>query len=135
MSDEEAPPQQAGCAHCWPDSAEAAWGARSVLAQETRLIDESHFIVRVLTCLRCSQRFVSVFTEMIDWEAGEDPQSWSLLPITATEAANLLEDGSSLTEARLNSLGPGRRCLRHDNPKSGGPRLFWGTGLFVGMHD
>ena len=35
----------------------------------------------ILGCARCSQGFVSVFTKTIDWEDGDDPQFWTLLPI------------------------------------------------------
>ena len=40
----------------------------------------------VLQCRRCDQRFLSVFTETIDWQDGEDPQQWAVLPITNEEA-------------------------------------------------
>ena len=127
--------QNFGCEHCWPSTADAAWDARGALTRAQELIDESHFHVMILACARCSQRFVSVFTEMIDWEDGDDPQFWTLLPITETEAADLVQRRSSLTEASLDALGPGRRCLRHDHPKAAASRTSWGTGIYVGPHD
>jgi len=122
-----------GCEHCWPESAEAAWAARSARRIEAELIDESHFIVTIQVCSVCSQRFVSVFTETIDWVDGEDPQYRTLLPITDLECAALKADGVS--EARLNALGPDRRSLRHDFPKGGLARSYRGKGITVGRHD
>jgi hypothetical protein len=124
-----------GCERCWPPSADAAQGARRTLTREAVLIEESHFNVMVRVCPSCSQRFVSVFTETIDWEDGEDPQYWMLLPLTISEAADLVQQGSSLTEATLNALGRGRKCLRHDHPKGEGTRSYWGTGIAVRHHD
>lgn len=89
----------------------------------------------ILVCPKCSQRFVSVFTEQIDWVEGEDPQSWTLLPITPPEAASLSQLGSALTEPGLHALGQGRRSLRCDYPKEAGPRCFWSTGIHVLLHD
>jgi hypothetical protein len=124
-----------GCERCWPSSADTAWEARRALAREAELIDESHFHVMVLACSSCAQHFVSVFTETIDWADGEDPQYWTLLPITDAEAAELVQRGGSVTEAQLNALAPERRCLRHDYPKAAVPRTSWGTGIWVGPHD
>jgi len=78
---------------------------------------------------------VSVFTETIDWQDGDDPQYWTLLPITEDEAANLNEQQITLDETSLNSLGPDRRSLHREHPKTGPLRVFWGTGIFVGPHD
>lgn len=99
------------------------------------LIDESHFHVMIVACPRCSQNFIWVFTETIDWDDGDDPQYWQLLPITRTEADNLVLQEASLTEGQLNALGRDRSSLRHDHPKGTAPRTSWGTGLFIGHHD
>jgi hypothetical protein len=134
MADDE-PKQDFGCKRCWPSSAEAAWEAREGLTHVAELIDESHFHVMILACPSCAQRFVSIFTESIDWKDGDDPQYWTLLPITEAEAVDLVRRQESLTETMLNALGPGRRCLRRDHPKAIEPRTFWGTGLSVNPHD
>jgi hypothetical protein len=99
------------------------------------LIDESHFHVMILECPRCSQRFLSVFTETIDWEDGDDSQYWTLLPLTEAEAAGMVNRGESLEESEIERLGPGRRCLRRSHPKGERAALSWGTGIFVGLHD
>lgn len=124
-----------GCERCWPTAADAVWEARRALTHAAELIDESHFHVMILACPCCSQRFVSIFTETIDWVDGDDPQYWSLLPITDAEAADLVRQQDSLTEAVLGSLGRGRRCLRVDYPKAAPRRIFWATGVSVGPHD
>ena len=124
-----------GCARCWPPSPDAAWSFRRSLACKADLLDESHFHVMLLACPACSQRFVSVFTETIDWADGEDPQYWTVLPITAAEAALLARLRGTLTETELNALSPARRSLRRDHPKGAAPRCFWGAGISVRWHD
>lgn len=124
-----------GCERCWPASAEKAQEARGALAVEAELVDEPHFRVTVRACRGCAQRFVSIFTEMIDWSGGDDSQCWTLMPITQAEASDLVGRGDSLTEASLRSLGPGRRSLIHDFPTGKPPRTGWRTGLDIGPHD
>ena len=124
-----------GCEACWPDELEAAWLARRSLATKAELVDESHYHVMVLACAACCQHFVSVFTEMIDWIDGDDPQYWTVMPISDAEVTDLLEKVGSVTEAQLNALGPGRRCLQRDYPKGKPARLCWGRGILVGPHD
>jgi hypothetical protein len=135
MMVDDRPKQDFGCERCWPSIADAAWEARGGLAQVAELIDESHLHVMILACPSCTQRFVSIFTESIDWKDGDDPQHWQLLPITEAEAVDLVRRRDSLTETELNALGPGRRCLRRDHPKAIEPRSFWGAGISVGAHD
>ena len=124
-----------GCDHCWPESAEAAWRARSQLEHESELIDESHFHVLILSCTKCSQRYLSIFTELIDWEAGEDPQCWTVLPLTTEERKTLLRFGTSITETTLNSLAESRRSLRRDHPKNKEPECSWVIGIPLPPHD
>ncbi|HJW85378.1 MAG TPA: hypothetical protein VJ440_01955 [Candidatus Brocadiaceae bacterium] len=127
--------QDFGCGRCWPPTADAAGEARERLAQVAGLIDESHFHVMIFACPVCTQRFVSVFTESIDWQDGDDPQYWTLLPITEAEADDLIRQQDSLTETRLNALGADRRSLQRDHPKATEACNYWGTGIFVGPHD
>ena len=134
MTDER-PEGQFGCQRCWPGAAEAAWQAYAALAVEAVLIDESHFRVAIRLCRLCSQRFVSIFTETIDWVDGDDPQYWSLLPVTAAEAEALLSRHGAVDEAALDSLGVGRRCLRHDHPKGRAALSYWAAGVAIRPHD
>ena len=124
-----------GCEFCWPSSADAAWEARRALTCKADLIDESHFHVMILACPACSQHFLSVFTEQVDWTDGEDPQYWVVLPITSGESASLLARSGTLTEATLSAIGPGRRSLWRDHPKRVAPSAYWGTGMSVRWHD
>ena len=124
-----------GCEDCWPEAADAAWSKRGGLTRVAELIDESHFHVMILECGRCTQRFISIFTETIDWSDGDDPQYWQLMPINGAEAAVLIEQGHSLDETKLDRLGPGRRSLHRDYPSGGTRVCFWSTGISVGPHD
>ena len=123
-----------GCLQCWPALADAAWEARKGLVRVSDLIDESHFHVMILSCPSCAQQFLNVFTETIDWAAGEDPQYWTTLPLTAPEAADLV-GRSGISEADIAFMAPGRRSLRRDYPKDELPRDYWGNGILVGPHD
>jgi hypothetical protein len=125
-----------GCERCWPSSVEAAVVAKGELVIEERLIDESHFDAAIRACSHCGQRFVSIFTETIDWEKGEDPQYWILMPLTADEARALVENQDALSEATLNALPSTRRSLQSDYPKGAArSHQFWGRGVWVGPHD
>jgi hypothetical protein len=129
-------PDPFGCADCWPASADEAWDARQRLEHEQHLIRESHYAVSLWACPRCAQRFLSVFTETIDWDDGEDPQYWTAMPLTADEARELARQGDSLSEATLNELAPQRRSLQRDYPKDAErPVVHWGRGVFVFEHD
>jgi hypothetical protein len=121
-----------GCRYCWPSGAAAAWNARHLLEKEVDLIDELHFHVMILTCLRCRQGYVSVFTEIIDLKAGDDSQYWSLIPITVEERGNL---SARVSEAELERLGLRKRCLVRDHPTGERARTYWAKGFFVGRHD
>ena len=115
-----------GCERCWPADADAAWQARATLDTEHELIDESHYHVTIRACRSCSQRFVAVFTETVDWVDGDDPQYWTMVPVAAAEVAKLTRQGGAVTEKELSTLGAGRRLLRHDHPKGGPARSYWG---------
>jgi hypothetical protein len=123
-----------GCPQCWPSAADAAWAVRGKLALAHDLVDESHVRVTIRACAACGQRFLSVFTETIDWDGGDDPQYWTLMPLTEAEAARLVGLGSALNGAALEALGRDRRCLRRDHPKDG-ERTYWGIGMVLGPHD
>ena len=135
MVDSDEAKEKFGCGRCWPASADVAWEAGRLLSREVELIDESHFHVMIRSCGVCSQRFVSVFTETIDWADGEDPQYWTILPITVPEATELMQRSGSFTENDLNSLPANRQSLRRDFPKGEAPRTFWAFGILVGPHD
>lgn len=123
-----------GCENCLPPDVDSAWEAVNLLRIDSELIDESHFTVKLRSCPTCQQHFVSVFTETIDWADGEDPQFWSVLPITPAESTQLLEAGSDLVP-QLNALAPTRRSLCHDFPKGASAKSYWTRGVTIGPHD
>ena len=124
-----------GCIECLPDGADEAWQAFGKSEIDARLIDDSHFIVLVRSCLSCGQRFVSVFTETIDWEHGEDPCFRTVLPITEQEALLLRTADSKVVESLLYGLDSNRQSLCRDWPKDAEAKNFWGRGIKPHPHD
>jgi hypothetical protein len=135
MACEMASKNDFGCEQCWPSSAAVAWTATRSLTLQAVLIDESHYRVSIRGCHVCPQRFLLVFTEMIDWVDGEDPQDWTRLPISHSEAATLSKSGDSLTESEIETVGSIRKSLKFTHPKGTGPECYWGIGISVGPHD
>lgn len=135
MTNDDRLEENFGCEHCWPPVADAAWEARGALTYVAELIDESHFKVRILACPRCTQRFLSVLNEMIDWVDGDDPQYWTRLLLTGAEAADLVQQEDSITETKLYALGPGRHSLERGRPKGAGEWISWGIGIPFCLHD
>lgn len=125
-----------GCTTCWPESAVEACRAQTQLQRIAYLIDESHFIVSLLHCAECSQKFLTVFTELVDWMDGEDPQYRTMIPLKEDEVDLLLSAKPPLSESTLNAMAPDRRSLRSDFPKGfEKPRAYWSSGMSVGPHD
>ncbi|MFD0263172.1 hypothetical protein [Kitasatospora indigofera] len=91
--------------------------------------DDSHFIVSVQRCGLCSQAFVSVFTEYVDWVASRDAQYRTVLPVTDAEADDLM--AGRLSPHRVGALGHGRRHLQSDWPSEADePSVYWDSGVF-----
>lgn len=124
-----------GCERCWPESAEAAWKARSDLRERAMWIDESHFNVRGLECQHCTRRFVSVFTENIDWAHGDDTQNWMMAPVTVSEYRRLEALLASSIGAALRVVPAARRSLCRHHPSGDDARTFWTTGIDIGLQD
>jgi len=124
-----------GCERCWPATPDAAWKARASLSHQATVIDEAHCIASLVGCPVCSQRFVSVFAESIDWVGGEDPQWWVQLPLTSSEATQLTRKDARVTESDLAGLAAGKRSLITGFPSGGVETCAWGTGLSIGWHD
>jgi hypothetical protein len=129
-------PENFGCERCWPASAEECYKALGDLAFVRSLIDESHFIVNIRSCRQCRQKFLLVFTELIDWEGGDDSQCMTLLPISEIEASTLVSQGGSISEATLRALGIGRKSLGHIHARGeADATTYWATGILVLPHD
>jgi hypothetical protein len=125
-----------GCERCWRLEAVVAWEARQSLEKVADLVDESHFRVMIHSCPYCRQNFLAVFTELVDWADGEDPQYWTVVPIETGEVAVLTDPAGLLSEADLETMARYRRCLRRDYPKgASAPTVGWTVGLRIGPHD
>ncbi len=125
---------QFGCDRCWSSEASVAWQAVTDIPIEMFLIDESHYIVSIRACPSCSQRYLQVTTEIIDWTDGEDPVHRTIIPIDNAERARLTI-GKAPDTSVIEAVGAGRRSLNHDWPKGQDPSTYWGTGVHVGPHD
>jgi hypothetical protein len=124
--------QKFGCEQCWPDSAEAAWEAIQKTDRGDELVDESHCEITLRICRACSQQYLWVFTEKIDWVDGDDPQHWAVLPLTDAEVK---AGNYPLPYTAFSPLPPDRRSLQADFPKGDSERIYWSKGIFVGDHD
>lgn len=118
-------PRRWGCDQCWPGSAEEAWAATSRQTGSRELVDDSHFGISVGTCPACGQSYVSIFEEDVDWTDGDDPQYWTVVPLTAAEVAELAREARQLTTGQVLRVGDDRRTLHRDYPKGAEPRVYW----------
>lgn len=114
--------------------------ARDAIRQGPRiaeLADASHFGAAISRCSRCSQHFLTLFCETVDWADGDDPQTWLAVPVTAEEAERLRAANVAGNESAVLSVLLGeRRYLVNDMPKGAPATLAWITGpLYVPPHD
>lgn len=126
--------QNFGCTACWPELPEVVWNHFSKLKVYKTLVDETHFIVSLRKCFHCGQRFVTVFTEIIDWSEGNDPQERLLMPISDTESQTLLAASEVDLEDRLLGLAPERLSLRYRTGRRS-EICERSRGIYVGQHD
>jgi hypothetical protein len=121
-----------GCAACYGEDPEAAWRHHvGDFEHDVYLADDSHFIVAIRHCRLCSQRYVSIFTEFVDWHGGQDAQYTTIVPITEDEAAVLTERGEHQDLEALGALGQGRRYLvSHWPSHAREKRIHWSSGSF-----
>jgi tetratricopeptide (TPR) repeat protein len=128
----EAPPRLiSGCDACYGEDAESVWQRVPDGYDRHEFLDEdsSHFSATLCHCRACSQTFVKIFTEFIDWSGGNDAQYFTLMPVSAVEAAALTE--GTLDVFSLGLLGNDRRHLHMDFPTGAEqPRIYWATGYF-----
>ena len=123
-----------GCEECWSSEASEAWKAVTSTPIQTYLIDESHYIVSIRMCPSCSQYYLQVTTETVDWKDGEDPIYRTIIPIEDAER-NELTSLKSLDAKVIEGVGVERQSLKFDWPKNQDPRTYWTTGVRVGIHD
>jgi hypothetical protein len=123
-----------GCEECWSSEASAAWRAVTSIPIQAYLIDESHYIVSIRVCPSCSQHYLQVTTETVDWKDGEDPIYRTIIPIDDAERTELTSR-ECLDADVIESVGVGRQSLKFGWLKNQEPSTYWGTGVRVGVHD
>ena len=122
---------------CLGDDSLAAREAIRKAKHIVELVDESHFVVSILRCIRCGQHFLSLFCERVDWADSDDPQTRVVVPVSADEVqrlqtANIAADENVILEIVANE----RRFLYHDMPKGAAETVEWKTRpLFIPGHD
>ena len=122
---------------CLGDDSAAALEAIRKTKHIAELVDESHFGVSILRCVKCGQHFLSLFCERVDWADSDDPQTRMAVPVSEDEVqrlqtANIAADENVILEIVAND----RRFLYHDMPKGAPETLAWKTRLlFIPGHD
>ena len=122
---------------CLGDDTLAAIEAIRKAEHIVMLVDESHFGVSILRCVRCGQHFLSLFCERVDWADSDDPQTRVVVAVSEDEVqrlqiANIAVDENAILEIVANE----RRFLYHDMPKGAPDTLEWKTRpLFIPGHD
>ncbi len=125
-----------GCKICDSKSAEDAWKAFVDSKVLESIIDEPHFSIRFRVCRHCEQRYLSVFTETIDWNDGQDPQLWSIIPVDTVEFLKLRNfKNENLLIESLKDFAPERKSLCFDWPKGSEPKKYWSRGVTIGPYD
>ena len=126
-----------GCATCFGDDADTALAHLRARPHDVRIVEDSHFMVRILTCERCAQPFVSVFCERIDWKDGNDPTETLYVPVSAAEADGLAAAGEAGAEQALCALSGPRRYLVRSWPADADEATvaFTNAAVHVPPHD
>jgi hypothetical protein len=122
---------------CLGDDCLAAREAIRKAEHIAMLVDESHFGVSILRCVRCGQHFLSLFCERVDWADSDDPQTTVAVPISEDEVQRLKTANVAANEnVILEILANDRRFLYHDMPKGAAETLAWKSRtLFIPGHD
>lgn len=128
------PPDPPGTCVCQGSDAQAAWEMHR--SPTVDLIDESHLSVRLFRCVDCGQRFLQIFTELIDWDEGDDSQAWHVYPIDAEVARRLIARGEEVDEGFLLRLGVSCRHISRMFPRGCHDSIEWRDGpLVILPHD
>jgi hypothetical protein len=124
----------AGCPRCSGEDAVAAWEALHANRVRT-FVQESHFSVQITACV-CGQHHAVVFTERIDWQGGEDDQTWLAVPVFPADLEALAAAGEDEVSGVLTRLAGDRRFLVRSYPARGSLTAWWRmSGFAIGPHD
>jgi len=122
---------------CQAEDCAVATDALRKASQVHPLVDTSHFIASIVQCPRCSQCFLKLFCERVDWADGDDPQCRIFVPITEDEANQLHASPITSDENVIMSIVTGkRRILIRDMPKGAPESLEWKISrVYIPAHD
>ena len=81
------------------------------LAIERYPVDATHVIVQLRRCPTCSQAFLAISMEFVDWEGGDDTEYREAIPVTPAEADTLVSHGDHLDIPFIEALATSRRYL------------------------
>src|SRR4026209_1445815 len=123
-----------GCEECRSSQASEAWRAFTSIPIQAYQIDESHYIVSIRVCPSCSQHYLQVTTETVDWKDGEGPIHRTIIPIDDAGYTELTSS-KRLDANFIEGVGVGRQSLSFSWPTNQEPSTYWGTGIRVGVHD
>jgi hypothetical protein len=120
----------AGCEACFDGAPAEVWARLGTLEEEARLVGESHFSVTLLRCGKCRQAYLKTFCERIDWQGGNDPQSWVVAPLDEAEV-ELLRAASgdeAAAERAILALPARLHCLDVYFPSDKPEEMIWRRG-------
>jgi hypothetical protein len=100
------------------------------------IVNESHFSICALKCRHCGAAWIEVFSELIDWDDGDDSQAWTFAPVTSSELDVLRRAGETRAESALHQLKLDRRYIRRVDPRGNSRELYWVDGaVWLLPHD
>jgi hypothetical protein len=121
------------CSSCDDPDPHRAFELFGKLVVVERLVDESHFSVKLRRCSGCGQAYAETFSERIDLR-GNDPQDWLVVPLDAAEAQAVYY--ADAVEAELSKLSPRRFLLRWRGRGTTVPEARWKEGkIWPPPHD
>jgi hypothetical protein len=123
-----------GCAKCWSPDGHKAYKAVTSLPIEFHLIDKTIITVNILACPCCSQRFIHITEDIVNWRDGYDATFIKFMPINDKELA-WLTSCSNLDVRSIQNVGKDRPTLKCDWFIGIEPELHWNIGFGAIQYD
>jgi hypothetical protein len=117
-----------GCINCWSPEGNKAYKAVSSLPIEFHLIDKTIITVNIHACPCCSQRFIQITEDIVNWRDGDDATFRKFMPIIDKEL-DRLTSSITLDVRTIQSFGKDRQSLNYYWLPGIGPELYWNTGF------